>query len=235
MGIVVWVSTLRSVWQHKELILCIVPIDQTTIKTLYVFVEIAVDSSHLHQTVRLNFPSDRQQFRQNLLQVEENDSKIPAGERIGKGRHLQVEKDPYTEGAGKDDSLQDSSASVEPTRLALVSTIQFVAALSRLKDDLSTEQSDSRHPSESARLTQGSDSHEVFEQTEGQSVSHPSLWTGRYDAIIPQSKPLSPGEILGCTAPYLSDVDALLYVEKFLPSFSTFTFVTDTWVTDGST
>lgn len=33
-----------------------------------------------------------------------------------------------------------------------------------------------------------------------------------YDLVIPQSKPLSPGEILGCTAPLLNNVDALIYL-----------------------
>ncbi|KAF9818350.1 hypothetical protein IEO21_02865 [Rhodonia placenta] len=133
---------------------CLVPIDQTTIKTLYVFVEIAIDSSHLVQTIRLNFPNDRQKFHDALLDSEETDS-------------------------------SSRNTSYEPTRLALVSTIQFVAALSRLKDDLTTEYVDAQSP---------------------------KLWTGKYDANIPRSKPLSPGEILGCTAPTLSDVDALIYL-----------------------
>ncbi|OSX60317.1 hypothetical protein POSPLADRAFT_1147355 [Postia placenta MAD-698-R-SB12] len=133
---------------------CLVPIDQTTIKTLYVFVEIAIDSSHLLQTIRLNFPNDRQKFHDALLDSEETDS-------------------------------SSRSISYEPTRLALVSTIQFVAALSRLKDDLTTEYADAQSP---------------------------KLWTGKYDANIPRSKPLSPGEILGCTAPTLGDVDALIYL-----------------------
>lgn len=33
-----------------------------------------------------------------------------------------------------------------------------------------------------------------------------------YNITIPQSKPLSPGEILGCTAPVLRNVDALIYL-----------------------
>ncbi|KXN87892.1 Diphthamide biosynthesis protein 1 [Leucoagaricus sp. SymC.cos] len=125
---------------------CLVPVDQTSIKTLYVFVEIGIDSSHLHQSIRLNFPSDRQSFRERLLDAEE--SNRPAR--------------PF-----------------EPTRLTLVSTIQFVAALQKLKEDLSTED---------------------------------KFWTGAYEATIPRSKPLSPGEILGCTAPFLKDVDALIYL-----------------------
>ncbi|XP_066295537.1 2-(3-amino-3-carboxypropyl)histidine synthase subunit 1-like [Branchiostoma lanceolatum] len=56
--------------------------------------------------------------------------------------------------------------------LALVSTIQFVAALQAAKQELSED----------------------------------------YKVHIPQSKPLSPGEILGCTAPRLQDTDAIIYL-----------------------
>lgn len=33
-----------------------------------------------------------------------------------------------------------------------------------------------------------------------------------YEITVPQSRPLSPGEILGCTAPVMCDVDALIYL-----------------------
>lgn len=58
------------------------------------------------------------------------------------------------------------------TRLALVSTIQFVATLQGVAKEL----------------------RETF------------------SVVIPQVKPLSPGEILGCTSPKLEDVDALIYL-----------------------
>jgi 2-(3-amino-3-carboxypropyl)histidine synthase len=149
-----------------------VPIDQTSIKTLYIFVEISIDSSHLAQTIRLNFPDDRNVFRKALLDSEENEKQVPAGTKLGRSKHLEI--------------TQSSEASQrEPTRLALVSTIQFVAALQQLKDDLSSEHT-----------------------TISDAVPH--LWAGRYDAMIPRAKPLSPGEILGCTAPRLGDVDALM-------------------------
>ncbi|KAG6880076.1 hypothetical protein C0992_006888 [Termitomyces sp. T32_za158] len=165
---------------------CLVPIDQTTIKTLYIFVEISIDSPHLAQTVRLNFPSDRQQFHENLLNAEETDRLIPAGTKIGSTSHLRIEG-PSSEDAGEGEG-ERPSLSYEPTRLALVSTIQFVAALQRLKEDL-TGESFVIDPSSSSKL-----------------------WSGKYEATIPRSKPLSPGEILGCTAPRLNDVDALIYL-----------------------
>ncbi|KAK6968719.1 Diphthamide biosynthesis protein 1 [Biomphalaria glabrata] len=58
------------------------------------------------------------------------------------------------------------------TRMALVSTIQFVAALQSAKQLLSPH----------------------------------------YTVITPQSKPLSPGEILGCTSPKLTDCDVIIYL-----------------------
>jgi 2-(3-amino-3-carboxypropyl)histidine synthase len=33
-----------------------------------------------------------------------------------------------------------------------------------------------------------------------------------YQITVPQSRPLSPGEILGCTAPLMPDVDVLIYL-----------------------
>lgn len=43
-------------------------------------------------------------------------------------------------------------------------------------------------------------------------AAHGKLQKKGYSTKIPQSKPLSPGEILGCTAPTVSDVDIILYL-----------------------
>ncbi|XP_065204280.1 2-(3-amino-3-carboxypropyl)histidine synthase subunit 1 [Planococcus citri] len=59
------------------------------------------------------------------------------------------------------------------TRIALVSTVQFLTSLH---------------------------------------AAHGKLQKKGYSTKIPQSKPLSPGEILGCTAPTVSDVDIILYL-----------------------
>lgn len=102
---------------------CLIPVDQTPIKTLYIFVDIQIDPPHLLATIRRNFPA---------------------------GHHL-----------------------------ALVATIQFVATIHSIRDD----------------LERGVDGQAGMKIT------------------IPQSKPLSPGEILGCTAPRLaSDVAGIVYV-----------------------
>ena len=164
--------------------------DQTSIKTLYVFVEIGIDSRHLEHTIRLNFPDDRQTFHQNLLDSEEDKARIPIGTKIGVSRNLLTD----------DDNDSSSKSEWKPTRLALVSTIQFVSALQHLKEDLSRDMEDL--PSKLTSLTSG----------DALVPQRSSFWTGKYEATIPRAKPLSPGEILGCTAPRLTEVDALVYV-----------------------
>ncbi|KAI9508668.1 putative diphthamide synthesis protein-domain-containing protein [Russula earlei] len=180
--------------------------DQTNIKTLYVFVEIAIDTIHLAQTVRLNFPDDRRTFHETLLDSEEMDRDVPAGEIIGRVRHLRIEGPPtasVTEARGK-----SGDKSTESTRLALVSTIQFVAALQQLRNELNAEYSGAPLLS----LLEGGTPREEGSEKPNVGAQVPKLWTGRYETTIPRSKPLSPGEILGCTAPQLGDVDALIYL-----------------------
>jgi len=178
-----------------------VPIDQTTIKTLYIFVEIGIDSSHLAETIRLNFPNDRQTFHKQLLEYGDNDARIPAGQKVGKTRHLQIEA-PSSEGEAEPPSPS------ELTRFALVSTIQFVAALQRLKEDLTSPYSAAAISPDA--LLHGAESESSPGDVSKSSSGH-RLWTGVYETTIPRSKPLSPGEILGCTAPLLGDIDALMY------------------------
>ncbi|KAI8896005.1 putative diphthamide synthesis protein-domain-containing protein [Globomyces pollinis-pini] len=95
---------------------CLVPVDVTSIKTLYVFVDIGIDVSHFVGTVRKN---------------------------IEKGK-----------------------------KIALVSTVQFISSLQVAVNDLSTD----------------------------------------YELYVPQCRPLSKGEILGCTAPKLNGQELLIYL-----------------------
>ncbi|XP_026546071.1 2-(3-amino-3-carboxypropyl)histidine synthase subunit 1 [Notechis scutatus] len=97
---------------------CLIPIDSTRgLKMLYVFVDIKIDTAHLIQTLRFNFPAG--------------------------------------------------------AKLALVSTVQFVSALQAASRELQPDY---------------------------------HIWT-------PQCKPLSPGELLGCTSPRLAqETDAIVYL-----------------------
>jgi 2-(3-amino-3-carboxypropyl)histidine synthase len=181
-----------------------VPMDQTSIKTLYIFVEIAIDSTHLAQSVRLNLPHDRRHFREAFLDSEDTDFKLPIGTQIGPSR-LRIEGPSSSNHSG--DAGTISVSNPEPTRLALVSTIQFVASLQKLKEDLTQEALGHTSAQSTSRLLLDQTDSNTTGTTSGQGVNS---WSGKYEATIPRSKPLSPGEILGCTAPRLGDVDALM-------------------------
>lgn len=169
---------------------CLVPVDQTSIRTLYVFVEIAIDGAHLARSVRANFPARRAAFRATVAsegdvvdEKEEGEEKKKALRRVEVG----IEQDGETE--------EDA-----PTHIALVGTVQFVAALQGLKEELESTSSTAASP---LAITDG---------TDATLISTSSLPT-RFRVTIPQVRPLSPGEILGCTSPALpADVDAVLYV-----------------------
>ena len=99
--------------------------DTTTIKTLYVFVEIAVDRAHLAASIRLNFPHC----------IPSPSGSI--GSAKGKGPELEITIEP---------SAPSPTASTKPTKLAVVGTIQFVAAVQGLKTDLEMELTEEELP-----------------------------------------------------------------------------------------
>lgn len=103
--------------------------------------------------------------------------------------------EPPTNGAVEEPDEEDI------TRLALVSTIQFVAAVQSLRTDLEF----ALPPLEDAPLDTVEDG--MLAKMRKKDIG---VWRGKYGVIVPQSKPLSPGEVLGCTAPKLQDVDALM-------------------------
>ncbi|CCU99415.1 unnamed protein product [Malassezia sympodialis ATCC 42132] len=155
-----------------------VPVDQTMIRTLYVFVEILVDTTHLLHSIRANFPSNSAHF------------------------HKKVLTQPSEQGMQAAVPVQTSDVENRPTHLALVGTIQFIAAIQGIRDALTKGPADT----ETQRAISLGQVHE-----EKQAVTaEPDVYT----VTVPQIKPLSPGEILGCTSPKLdaTSVDAILYV-----------------------
>ena len=159
---------------------CLIPVDQTMIRTLYVFVEIRVDTQHLLSTIRANFPAEKAQFHNTVFKAPEHRS------------------DPSVEVAV--DAPRGGR-----THLALVGTVQFIAALQEMREQLTKGASDAD--------TSGAPAIEAA--PDASAPSEAPMWhRGAYDITIPQIKPLSPGEILGCTSPRLDahSVDAILYV-----------------------
>lgn len=187
---------------------CLIPVSQTTLKTLYIFVEIAIDPLHLSLSVRRNFPSESTAFQRTILDRHASGSSSTSNGNSngtpdkGKGR-LEI---------GIEEDSSDIVPVAKKTKIALVSTVQFISAVHALREAL-----EEALPS----LDAGIDKDDADVSTAGKGKSEllrikaeeVGVWRGAYEIVIPQSKPLSPGEVLGCTAPKLDDdVDALIYV-----------------------
>lgn len=190
---------------------CLVPVDQTAIKTLYVFVEISIDPAHLAATVRANFPDDKHEFRAKILGGSQN-------------RSGQTDVVDSTAGTAQLQIGEDVSASTlmppARTHLALVGTVQFINAIHGLREALGTEQ----HRSVDGQIVSGASSERLMlsagtaDSGPVEHIAQASQWkawsSGEYRVSVPQVKPLSPGEILGCTSPKLdkNEIDAIIYI-----------------------
>ena len=187
---------------------CLVPVDQTKIKTLYVFVEISVDSTHLAETVRANFPSDKASFQSRILGA---DAASTAG-----AAHLPIEIEHEASHDEKQTSTQKQQQ--QQTHLVVVGTVQFINAIQGLQDALSEPApSGFGLAQQTERLLLTESTNESVRSAIGSSsfTPSPSFATGSYQITVPQIKPLSPGEVLGCTSPKLSTttgIDAILYL-----------------------
>jgi 2-(3-amino-3-carboxypropyl)histidine synthase len=158
-----------------------VPVDTTSIRCLYVFVEIGVDTEHLLQTILLNFPA--------CLTAPQ----LPTNAKAGPALSIGTDNIP----------LNDN----EPRKchLAVVGTVQFLNAVHGLKADLEDPSKARLQRSDQKLLTAEGDTH-----SNAQGAVQPESDV-QWRVTIPQVKPLSPGEILGCTAPKLpKDIDGLL-------------------------
>ncbi|CAO1624736.1 unnamed protein product [Sympodiomycopsis kandeliae] len=196
---------------------CLIPVDQTQIKTLYVFVEISIDPSHLAATVRANFPDEKAQFRARILSgaVKGKQRQEQAGlpeDKNTTSAPLSIGIERSAEGQTPDPSDQTS----KPTHLALVGTVQFINAIQGLRDNLEERvqvTGDTVDPSGRLMLTSGTETDLELLTISETAYAAPRPSTGTYSITVPQVKPLSPGEVLGCTSPRLSsDVDAIIYV-----------------------
>lgn len=176
-----------------------VPVSQTTLKTLYVFVEIAINPLHVALSIRKNFPSEREAFQRSVIDRQE--PAVAPGSQAKSRVEVGLEEDAPSQSKTK-------------TKLALVSTIQFISAVQHLRDNLeeplpSLDQPSSSQDPNDAAGTQNDHSASLLRMK----ADEVGVWRGAYEIVVPQARPLSPGEVLGCTAPKLDkDVDALIYV-----------------------
>lgn len=176
---------------------------------------------HLAQTVRANFPSDKASYRAKVLggssskgkeRDEEQSADSAARVEIGID-HEEAQSRTSNHGDGTLNS--DES---KPTHLALVGTVQFINAIQGLRDALEepVRRADDKTSDMTERLLlapgEQSEEKDNGRHTSG-GVSTAAAATGAYTITVPQVKPLSPGEILGCTSPRLpSDVDSVIYI-----------------------
>lgn len=163
--------------------------DQTSIRTLYVFVEIAIDRFHLADTIRHNFPDCLPSFT--------------SSKTAGPALDISVEGRPAPASADVDEPA------AHHVHLAVVGTVQFIAGVQTLKHDLENPSSLVEDRLSRLAITTGRGEEAEVEELENQRRKRRRATT--FKVLVPQVKPLSPGEVLGCTAPKLpKDVDALL-------------------------
>ncbi|KAJ9479564.1 2-(3-amino-3-carboxypropyl)histidine synthase subunit 1 [Pseudozyma hubeiensis] len=196
---------------------CLVPVDQTAIKTLYVFVEISIDPAHLAATIRANFPSERQDFRDKILGGSQNAAgkRNEVDESAGRAR-IQI-----GDQEGASSASMSAVSKQPPTHLALVGTVQFINAIHGLREALEEQQyrlADGQvvtgePPADRLLLTAGTATNGTVEHIP-QAAKWKSWSSGEYKVTVPQVKPLSPGEVLGCTSPKLDKdgIDAIVYI-----------------------
>ncbi|KAJ9102407.1 hypothetical protein QFC21_002807 [Naganishia friedmannii] len=189
---------------------CLIPVSQTTLKTLYVFVEIAIDPIHLALSVRRNFPSEQGAFRRDVLREDTSSTSTK-----DKGKQpLVIGIESHAED-GRPDSPTEGTKTAKATKIGLVSTIQFISAVQDLRDLLSAELlppdgSETIPIDQTENSASGQQTQNHLMRVKAEELG---VWRGAYEIVVPQVKPLSPGEVLGCTAPKLdADVDALIYV-----------------------
>ena len=156
---------------------CLIPIDTTKIRVLYVFVEIKLNLERAIHRICDYFHGEVSHGNGKASHGNGKASHGNGKASIGNGKGS-IGKGEDLDAADKAKMEHLSSEERNVYKLALVGTIQFVGSLMSVKQRLQE------------KLGQG------------------------IQVTIPQSKPLSPGEILGCTAPKLADDEyqALLYI-----------------------
>ena len=168
---------------------CLVPIDVVSIKVLYVFVDIGIDVDHLVATIRKNFTPSTRLALMGVIQFSSAINKVKA--ELQNPQSCGTSSD---SGACKCVGAVASKAVVEPERdtRSMYDQQLRVQPTEEVPEDSSVtdeQQEETAQKAASAAI-------EPF--------SH---------VFVPQARPLSGGEVLGCTSPILpTDIDAYVFV-----------------------
>lgn len=169
-----------------------------------------MDAAHICATIRSNFPSEKADFKAQVLEQPENGIKP----------EIAIAFEAEEQGAQEKSDV----AIARPTHLALVATVQFINVLPSIRDSLEMRLdhgqfydvggADTAAVNSGLALQSGSGKDEDSTMSR---LTTQSWFASPYRITIPQIKPLSSGEILGCTSPNLAKgtadgVDAIIYI-----------------------
>ncbi|WIA41194.1 hypothetical protein OEZ86_004809 [Tetradesmus obliquus] len=175
---------------------CLVPVDVTCIPCLYVFVDIQVDVDHLVDTIQLNFPP------------------LPAGAAAGAQQQQQQQQEPAAE-QQQLQSLRLSTAADDSSQQQEPQQQQQQASSQQQQQQASSQQQ--QHQQQQQTRPQQLVLAGTIQFSSALQVTKQRLASEYPNLSIPKVRPLSPGEVLGCTAPVLAqqglgDADALVFV-----------------------
>eukprot|EP00879_Flechtneria_rotunda_P019490 GHRR01020469.1.p1 GENE.GHRR01020469.1~~GHRR01020469.1.p1 ORF type:complete len:341 (+),score=109.08 GHRR01020469.1:153-1175(+) len=170
---------------------CLVPVDVTSIPCLYIFVDIQIDVDHLVETIRLNFPA-QQHVQCQLRQTTAHEAVQQQLQQV----QLHV--------SGRSLMPAEQVASAPPAAAAVPTQQGTYPTNVPAGAEASIQQQHQPPRLILAGTIQFSSAIQLAKQR--LAAEYPSL-------AIPKCRPLSPGEVLGCTAPVIQqDADALVFV-----------------------
>ena len=188
---------------------CLIPIDATLIKMLYVFVDIKIDNEHVIRTLMHNFaPQSTQKAKggdDDAIEVNGPNSSVTSEQELLEERPSST----VTKRESKKESDLSTSAKQELNEGSNTAKKQYsdISATKQeaMTDSTTANQGTGRKESDvPACAASGSDTLALVSTIQFvaalQSIARELEGRG-YRVVVPQTKPLSPGEILGCTSP----------------------------------
>ncbi|KAJ6657268.1 hypothetical protein lerEdw1_002635 [Lerista edwardsae] len=190
---------------------CLVPIDSTKdVKMLYVFVDIKIDTAHFVETLRFNFQAGAKLALVSTVQF------VAALQHSGTLTGWQAGRPLQAPGWAEMDGSLKPWLSKHGTAEALSGSCSWLlidASSEAAAAAAAQACSSQRHFGFSERLAEWHAGHVLQRYTPSQSAAATKELQSEYTVCTPQCKPLSPGEILGCTSPRLAqDTDAVVYL-----------------------
>ena len=181
---------------------CLVPIDVVSIKVLYVFVDIGIDVDHLAATIRRNFKPTTRLALMGVIQFSSAINKVKTVLMAA----------PKSQSGKTGNAAGGDASSCRSTR-----SCKCVGAIAEAAPD--EQGGESERPSmydQQLRVPAGVDPVKSSTSTDPDPdpSDDPSKSAEPFTSIlVPQARPLSGGEVLGCTSPILAEtVEAYVFV-----------------------